>query len=170
MFILLLIILVILISVVGTTYKYGIGPTPTSLKVKTALLKALPLNPIGVIYELGAGWGTLAFAFADRYPSHTIKAIEISIIPLCFMHIRQTFFPRKNLKIEHGDFFKKNLLDAGLIVCYLYPGAMQKLAVKLAKECPQAMIITHTFALPGRKPREIIFTQDLYNTPIYFYE
>ena len=170
MFILLLIILAILISVVGTTYKYGIGPTPTSLKVKTALLKVLPLNPIGVIYELGAGWGTLAFTLADRYPTHTINAIEVSMIPLAWIHLRQAFFPRKNLKIQYGDFFQKNLLDAGLIVCYLYPGAMKKLEVKIANECPETMIITHTFALPTRKPKKIISTQDLYNTPIYFYE
>ncbi len=170
MFILLFIILSILISVAGTTYKYGIGPTPTSLKVKKILLKALPSKPLGTIYELGAGWGTLAFALADHYPSHTIKAIEISIIPLAWMYIRQKLFPRKNLKIQYGDFFQKNLLDAGLIVCYLYPGAMKKLEVKIAKECPNTMIITHTFAFPNRKPTRLISAQDLYSTPIYFYE
>lgn len=167
---LLLIILVILISVVGTTYKYGIGPTPTSIKVKNVLLKALPLKPLGAIYELGAGWGTLAFALADHYPANEIIAIEISIIPLAWMHIRQTLFPRKNLKIQYGDFFQKNLLDAGLIVCYLYPGAMQKLEIKIKTECPKTMILTHTFALPRRKPTRVLFAQDLYNTPIYFYE
>lgn len=170
MFILLLIILVILISVVGTTYKYGIGPTPTSIKVKKVLLKSLPLNPLGTIYELGAGWGTLAFALADHYPSHRIIAIEISIIPLAFLHFRQTLFPRKNLKIQYGDFFQKNLLDTGLIVCYLYPEAMKKLEIKIKIECPQTMIITHTFALPTRKPTLTLYAQDLYNTPIYFYE
>jgi hypothetical protein len=170
MFILLLIILVILISVVGTTYKYGIGPTPTSIKVKNVLLKTLPLNPLGTVYELGAGWGTLAFVLADHYPTNEIIAIEISIIPLVWMHIRQTLFPRKNLKIQYGDFFQKKLLDAGLIVCYLYPGAMKKLEIKIKIECPQTMILTHTFALPNREPARVIFAHDLYNTPIYFYE
>ena len=170
MFIFLLIILLILISVVGTTYRYGIGPAPTSIKVKRALLKALPLNPLGTIYELGAGFGTLAFSLADRYPSSRVIAIEISVIPLIFLHIRQALFPRKNLHILYGDFFQKNLLDAGLIVCYLYRGAMKKLEIKIKKECPKAMIVTHTFALPGKEPTRIFFAQDLYNTPIYFYE
>lgn len=170
MLILLLIILAILISVAGTTYKYGIGPTPTSPKVKKALLKALPSSLLGTIYELGAGWGTLAFALADHYPANDIIAIEISIIPLAWMHIRQALFRRKNLKIQYGDFFQKNLLDAGLIVCYLYPGAMKKLEIKIKTECPQTMVLTHTFALKARKPARVIYVQDLYNTPIYLYE
>lgn len=170
MFILLVIILLILISVVGTTYRYGIGPTPTSIKVKKALFKALPLNPLGTIYELGAGFGTLAFSLADHYPSKPVVAIEISIIPLLFMQIRNIISPRKNLKIEYGDIFKKNLLDAGLIVCYLYPGAMKNLESKVTSECPRAVLITHTFALPTRKPLRIISAKDLYNTPIYHYE
>lgn len=167
MLILLLIILAILISVVGTTYRYGIGPTPTSRKVKKELLKALPISPLGTIYELGAGWGGLSFALADHYPSNKVVAIEVSPIPLAWMHIRQIIFPRNNLEIQYGDFFQKNLLDAGLIVCYLYPGAMKKLESKI--ESSHAIIITHTFALPNKKPNQVITVHDLYNTPIYIY-
>lgn len=170
MYILILIILVILISIVGTTYRYGIGPTPTSPKVKKELVKALPLNPLGTIYELGAGWGSLAFLLADHYPSKHVIAIEVSIIPLIWMQIRQIFCRRKNLKIEYGDFFQKNLLDAGMIVCYLYPGAMRKLEMKIEEECPHAIILTHTFALPNKKPKQVITADDLYNTPLYIYK
>jgi hypothetical protein len=171
MLILLAIILGILISVVATTYKYGIGPTPTSPPVKAAWLKILPkLSESGSIYELGAGFGTLSFALADHYPDHEIIAIEVSLIPYGWMRLQQEVFPRKNLKIIYGDFFKMKLLEPKLIVCYLYPGAMQKLELKIDEECPQAMIISHTFAFPNRKPSQISFANDLYHTPLYIYE
>lgn len=165
----LFILFVLLLSIVWTTYKYGIGPTPTSLKVKSALLKNLPKIGSGSVYELGAGWGTLAFSLADKYFSNPVVAIEISPLPWCWMKLRQFFFPRKNLVIRYGDFFKINLLEAELLVCYLFPKGMQKLSVKLEQDNAHALVITHTFALPNYKPEHIVYVNDLYHTPIYFY-
>ncbi len=33
------------------------------------------------------------------------------------------------------DFFNVDLKDAGLVVCYLYPGAMERLKDKFEKDC-----------------------------------
>ena len=163
------ILLTILISIVWTTYRYGIGPTPTSNKVKKILMEHLPKLPSGPIYELGAGFGTLAFALADHYPDHTVIAIEVSPIPWAWMVAIQGLHPRKNLKIIRGDFFKESLEDAKLIVCYLYPGAMQKLKEKIDRECQKAKLISHTFAFPTKTPTQVIYAHDLYHTPIYIY-
>lgn len=160
----------LLLSVVWTTYKYGIGPTPTSFKVKSIWLQILPKIGAGTIYELGAGWGTLAFSLADHYPSNPVVAIEISPLPYAWMKLRQFFFPRKNLTIIYRDFFKIKLLGAELIVCYLFPQAMQKLAEKLKLEGIESTLITHTFALPHLKADRIVYVNDLYQTPIYIYE
>lgn len=165
-FILLFIALAILISIAGSTYKYGIGPTPTSPKVKTALFQHLPKLSKGPIYEIGAGWGTLAFSLADRYPNHSVIAIEVSFFPWLFMYLRAFLFPRKNLIISFSDFFEKNLEDGKLIICYLYPEAMKKLEPKLSRQ----LVISHTFAFPHRTPKQTIYVKDLYNTPIYIYE
>lgn len=166
MYVLLAIILIILISVAASTYKYGIGPTPTSPKVKSALMKVLPLIPPGKIFELGAGFGGIAFALADHYPNHLVIAFEISIFPYLWMKARQFVFPKKNLQIRYIDFFKINLMEAELIICYLYPGAMKKLEPLVIDKC----IISHTFALPNRKMDQVFFAKDLYHTPIYIYE
>lgn len=166
MIILLFILLTILTVVVVTTYKYGIGPTPTSPKVKASLMQMLPKIPPGDIYELGAGWGGLAFALADHYKDHRVIAIEISIVPFVWMKLRQLFFRKKNLKIVFGDFFKMNLMTADLIICYLYPAAMQKLEPLVADK----WVVSHTFAFPHRKADQIDYAQDLYHTPIYVYE
>ncbi|QLH35887.1 MAG: methyltransferase [Parachlamydiaceae bacterium] len=73
-----------LILIIGWSLKNGIGPMPTASKTKMLLFKHLPKEKEGVIYELGSGWGTLAFPLARRYPSSTIIAYENSPIPYLF--------------------------------------------------------------------------------------
>lgn len=160
---------VILLSIILTALRYGIGPVPTSPKVKQALLPLLPKLKQGTIYELGAGFGNLAFSLADHYPDHQIIAVEISGVPYLWMLARQWLKPRNNLKLLKKDFFKLTLSDAALIVCYLYPRAMNRLEEKITQECPKTALLTHTFALPHQKADVILKAKDLYNTPIYFY-
>lgn len=143
---------------------------PTSLKVKHKLLEQpLSIKP-GIIYELGAGWGTLAFALAKKYPDLKVKAYETSPIPYYFCRLYNYLFPRPNLQFYRTDFFTVELKDASLIVCYLYPKAMEKLKEKLHSELKTGcVIVSHTFALPGTSPLYSLKTDDLYNTKIYIY-
>jgi hypothetical protein len=158
-------------SIVWGTYKYGISPMPTSKKVKEALFNTLPKQVDGAIYELGAGWGSLAFPLADKYPNHHVIAYEAALIPYLFCHIRLLFFSRPNLEIYRSDFFQESLKGAGLIVCYLYPDAMRKLQKKFKDELqPGTWIVSHTFALPHWSPENVVKVNDLYQTPIYFYK
>ena len=60
---------------------------------------------------------------------------------------------------------------AELVVCYLFPGGMEKLKPKLEREVkPGAIVISNTFAISGWKATEILFASDLYRSPIYIYE
>ena len=56
------------LSVIVYTLRYGISPMPTSPRVRRVLLGLLPEDPGGPVAELGAGWGTLAFPLARRWP------------------------------------------------------------------------------------------------------
>lgn len=159
-----------LLSIIFTTLRYGIGPTPTSPKVLKAFFDILPKEIEGTVYELGAGIGTLAFPLADRYPKARVIAVEVSPLPWLFMTIKQFFVQKKNLEIRRKDFFKLSLEESRLIVCYLYPGAMKELEEKIQKECKQVFIATHTFAMPSWEPIQKSFAQDIYRTPIYLYE
>lgn len=151
--------------------KYGITPTPTSSKVKKELLAILPELKEGEIAELGSGWGTLAFALARKYPACQVEALEISPVPyFCSWLISKwTAFP--NLELTRRDFFDVKLNRAALVVCYLYPGAMEKLKEKFEKELePGTYVATHTFAVPGWKPLLTAHASDLYHTPVYLYQ
>ena len=97
-------------------------------------------------------------------------AYELSPLPYLFSWIVNKICPKHNLCFERVDFFEKDLTDAGLVVCYLYPGAMARLKSKFDKELkPGTWVISNTFAVPGWHPVKIVEVADLYHTKIYLY-
>ncbi len=165
-----LLILTILVHLVGYSLYYGITPTPTSFKVQKQLLAMLPKDIKGEVAELGSAWGTLACALARKLPHCKIKAYEISPIPYLFSIGLAALCRYPNLEIQRKDFFHISLHETSLVVCYLYPLAMERLKEKFQKELkPGTYIISHTFAIPGWKELSCVHVNDMYNTPIYLY-
>lgn len=162
----------ILLSVVLYSYLYGITPTPTSNKVKNQMFAMLPeMERDCKIVELGSGWGNLAFALARHFPKCKVIGYEISPFPYFISKIIAQGFDFSNLSICRNDFFEISLEKASLVVCYLYPGAMQRLKTKLENELtPNAYVMSHTFAIPGWIPIRFDRANDLYRTPIYLYQ
>lgn len=148
----------------------GITPMPTAPKVKKALLAHLPDNVDGTIYELGSGWGTLARPLAKKYQRNRITAYELSSIPFLYSKLVNLILPLENLFMQRVDFFVVDLKDAGLVVCYLYPGAMTRLKAKFEEELRQGTwVVSNTFAVPGWQPVKIVEVNDLYRTKVYLY-
>lgn len=161
----------ILGSIIFWTLINGISPMPTTPKVKNLLLKNLPNYLDGTIYELGSGWGTLAFALAKKYPQATVIALETSPIPFWTSKAIALSLQIPNLKFIRQNFFEVPLNDAALVVCYLYPGAMSLLKTKLEKELsPETWVVSNTFAMPGWQSAHTYHVNDLYHTSIYFYQ
>ncbi|MCE2982569.1 MAG: class I SAM-dependent methyltransferase [Parachlamydia sp.] len=157
--------------IVGYSVGYGISPTPTSPKVRRALALLLPQDIEGAIKELGSGWGHLAFWLALRYPNTRIDAYEISPLPYMVSKALLWGLSFPHLKFHRKDFFKIDLSDSRLLICYLYPGAMERLKEKFEKELkPGTWVLTHTFSIPGWKPLKIAYADDLYRTPVYLYQ
>lgn len=160
--------LLILLSIVIWSILNGIAPMPSSPKAKQALLKALPPTLTGVAYELGAGWGTLLIPLSRHYEQ--VVGFETSPFPFLVARARMILETLSNVKLYRRDFFKANLQDAGLIVCYLYPKAMARLKGKFEQELrPGTWVISNTFAIPGWEPDQVIEVGDLYRTKIYVY-
>jgi hypothetical protein len=158
------------LSIVVSTLRTGISPMPTLGKVRRQLLPLLEPDFSGTLLELGAGWGTLAFALADRCPGARVVAFELSPLPFAFCWLRQRVAPRANLELRREDFLRASFSGASVVICYLYPGAMARLAPKLLAElAPGARILSHTFALRGWTPQRSLVVEDLYRTPIYLY-
>lgn len=167
-----LIIFLLLIagSIIITTLRNGISPMPTSYKVKKKLLEIIPSETKGNVYELGSGWGTLAFPLAKNLPDCQLIAYENSYFPYIFSVLRKLFHPLGNLEFHNQNFLDTSLENSQLIICYLYPGAMEQLKEKMEKELSkECLVISHTFAVPSWKPEKVIEVDDLYSTKIYLY-
>ena len=135
------------------------------------IIKSVTRKQQGYIYELGAGWGALAFPLARRCPEAEVVAYELSPVPWLFMKAWALFFGPRNLKIVRRNFFKDDLGKASLVVCYLYPGAMTKLSSKLAHELKlSAKVISNTFEIPSWTPTVIQNLEDVMCPQIFHYK
>lgn len=153
----------ILISIVGYSIWLGISPMPSSFKARKAIASLLP-DVTGQVYELGAGWGSL-LGLLSRYPA--VTAFELSPAPFAVAWL----IASKPVKVVRADFFHQDLSDAGLIVCYLYPGAMGRLQEKFERELKDGCwVISNTFAVPGWTPEKVVVLDDWYRTKVYLYK
>lgn len=163
-----------LVGLVGASLIYfslrtGISPVPSNRLQRDAVLAAAGETP-GPIYELGAGWGTLAFALADRFPAAQVIAFELSWVPFAVMRLRHAIRPRRNLSLRRADFLRAPLGEAQLLVSYLFRGGMQALKAKLEQEAaPGARLVTHTFCVHGWEPMSEQTLGDFYRTHVFVY-
>ena len=162
---LLLVVLISVSSILFWTLKLGIGPVPSSAKVRKTVARYLPDNMEGSIFELGCGWGHLLSILEKKYPENPLIAFEQSPVPRWFAR-----FTNKAI-IKPDDFFTADLSQAGLIVCYLFPGAMERISKEIVPALKQdCWILTHTFALPDYQPEQCWQSDDLYGTSVYLYK
>ncbi|MGV3623610.1 MAG: SAM-dependent methyltransferase [Archangium sp.] len=157
-------------SIVWSTLRLGISPMPTSPRVLKSVLSVIPSELSGDVVELGAGWGTLAWAVAKARPSCRVIAWEASPVPFAFCWLRSKVQRRTNLMLRFGDFRDADLASSSLVLAYLWTGAMTQLAPRFDAELkPGTVVVTHTFAWRGREPDLTVYADDVYRTPVYRY-
>lgn len=160
----------VILSVVYWTLRNGISPMPTSGHARRGVLLLAKECKNEKIYELGSGWGTLLLPLAKEHPGSIIIGYETSPIPYFISWVRIKAAGLTNVRIIRKNFFEGDLSDAALVVCYLYPGAMERLKIKFEKELKKgASVISNTFAVPGWIPSETFKVQDFYHTIVYLY-
>ncbi len=77
---------------------------------------------------------------------------------------------RTNLHFYRRNAFGAKLSEAGIVLCYLFPGAMAKLKSKFEQQLPSgATVVSNTFAVPAWKPKQVVEIGDLYRTKVYLY-
>lgn len=157
-------------SIVWHSLRLGISPMPSSRKALRAMLSLVPESTTGPIAELGAGWGTLAFALSHHAKHAQVTAYERSPVPYAVMWLRQAVFRRPNLTLYYGDFAAAPLSEYAVVLCYLWPGAMTKVALRFERELrPGAVLVSNTFGLRGREAERALQLDDVYRTYIYRY-
>ena len=168
---LLSILLVLVLWTIWISLRVGISPMPTSSTVLSHWKTLLPEEIQGEIWELGPGWGTLLQHLCQKYPEHTIKGFELSPLPWLVSLGRIRVWNHNHCEVVRQDFWQKDAGHVGLIVCYLYTGAMKQMAEDWANSLPEGCyIISHTFALPRWTPIKTTQARDMYRTPVYLYQ
>lgn len=176
----LVIVILAMLSIVYRSWRNGISPMPATLKVRQAV--AQEINRIrrsdGTIIDAGSGWGTLVFHLVRHCPGWRVKGIENSPVPLwisrffllCAAAVSSKNDIKSRAALTYGDIYTYPYSPDDVIVCYLYPGAMQRLSAMVhASVAPQLQIISLCFALPGWEPERIVTCGDLYRTKVYVY-
>ena len=115
-------VLLVMVSILVGVLRTGISPMPSSRQAVQQVLTFVAPSRSGVIYELGAAWGSLAIPLAKTFPDRQIIAYELSTIPWLFLSLRVRLSGLNNIDVIRRNFFRHDLGEAAVIVCYLYPG------------------------------------------------
>lgn len=163
-------ILIAAVSIVLTSMKTGISPSPSSGRTSRAIVTATENSGTGPIVDLGSGWGTLVIALARKYPHRQVIGYELSFVPWLFSSIRKSLSGLDNLALYRRDFLSADLSEASVLTCYLFPGGMVSLKDKLEGDTIRdVLIVSSTFALPASNPSKVIRVKDIYRTTVYLY-
>lgn len=122
---------------------------PTRKKDLPSILDDAKLAKGQLLVELGSGDGRLLVAAAKR----DAKVIGYEINPLLWLVSKLKLMGYTNAHVKLASLWKADLSGADVVVTFLVPRTMPKLATKLNKQLkPGATFISYAFDLPGKKP------------------
>ncbi len=136
-----------LILVIPTIYALLGAPfVPTPLPRVRKMLELAKVKSGDKVYDLGCGDGRLVHLAARE---HNAKAIGFELSPPIWFwaKISQPFW-RSKAKIKFRNFYKQDISDADVIVCYLMPETLKKFQKKLSKLKKGTRIVSYAFQIP----------------------
>lgn len=165
-------VLAAVLYIVYKSWRNGISPMPASAAVRRAVVRVMRQLPSrGVMVEAGSGWGTLALQIGRSCKEWRVVGIENSVIPMWISFFGAKLSKYPNVSFKKGDLYTYSYRGVDTVVCYLYPGAMQRLSTIFREQLePGACVISVCFALPDWEPDQVIICRDLYRTKLYLYK
>ncbi len=138
------------------SFVWGAGYAPSSRRVVEALLALAGIGPGEVVYDLGAGTGSVVFA-AARAGARRVVGVEIEPLRVAILRCRRRFSPRPEaIEIRRANLFGVRLNDATVVVAFLWPGAMERLAAEWGSGLPPGLrIVSHFHPIPGWTARAV---------------
>lgn len=131
---------------------------PTPNEIVTAMLKMAQVTSVDLVYDLGAGDGKIPIEAARRYGA---RAVGIEYNPdmaaLARRNAQQAGVSDR-VTIVTGDIFNEDFSNATVVTLYLLTELNIKLKPTLLKMKPGTRVVSHTFAMGGWTPDEIVLT------------
>lgn len=189
---------ILLLNLAYCSWRLGIGPMPSGSRARVEMIRLclLRLDRLAQVdtpsvYHIGSGWGGLSFALrtaleghprlCERFKSISIISSERAWLPwICSLFVDRIFsvyrdrtalIVRTELLNVDGISMIEQLRRGDTILCYLCPEQMARIAETLNGQAKRGVIlISLSFALPGRLPVESYQVEHFYRDPIYVYE
>lgn len=118
--------------------------------------------------ELGAGYGGQVLYLARTLPKIKFTAYELNPVPWPILKLRAKLAGQKNLNLKQQNFFKDDLSQFDVLLCYLSPPLMPKLQQKLKNGT--YLLISYTLPLPGIKPFKVVTVRGwIFPSKLYVY-
>jgi precorrin-6B methylase 2 len=135
---------------VFASFAFGAGYQPTPRRSVATMLRYAELGERDTLYDLGAGTGAIVFRAARVYRARVI-AVEVEPIRVAVLRVRRALGPfADRIAIHWGDLFRLSYRDATVVTAFLWGGAMERLASKLAQELPAgARLVSHVHPVPA---------------------
>jgi SAM-dependent methyltransferase len=139
----------------------------TNRRVTAAVAGLLPPGPVRVL-DLGSGAGSFVTALARLRPDARVTGIESAPLPYALSRLRLCRQPLTRIRRE--DFFAAPWTDYDLVYAFLSPAPMAQVWDKARREMkPGALLVSNSFAIPGREPDRIIEVDDRRHTRLLIF-
>ncbi|HBR13199.1 MAG TPA: hypothetical protein DD697_00655 [Candidatus Komeilibacteria bacterium] len=143
---------------------------PSWKKDMQTILAQAQIQPGETVADLGCGDGRWLLAAAKHTPARLVIGYEISLLMYCWSRIKLLFGNYPQIKIKYRDFYFADFSQYDVILCFLTPRAMRKLAPKLNREMrPGARLVSYAFSLPGKQSEKVAKVTPK-SVPVYLYK
>ena len=134
------------------------------------VLSKVDLEKAEKFYDLGSGSGKVISHVANQYPNLECIGIEYNVAAYCCAKLRNIFLKRK-VAYRMENFFKVDLSDADVVYTFLFPGLMERLGTKFARELKKgALVIDTAFPLKSKEPKMVVQGETGRLDTLYVYE
>lgn len=146
-----------------SSFLYGAGYQGAPRRSVDAMLRLSQLSGSDLLFELGAGVGSVTFP-AARERGARVLAIEIEPLRVLLLRLRRAIGPDGDrIQIRRANFFELDLHDATVVSAFLWPGAMARLRLKFERELkPGTRIVSRCHRIPTWTPAEYDPGADVY--------
>ena len=144
---------------------------PSSNKAYFSMMQLVDKTGSGTIVDLGSGWGNFVIRIAKRYPQRQVVGYELSFLPWLTSSCLKKVLGLQNLTLHRKNFYLADFSKASVLICYLFPEAMEKISHKLqVKKSNVSFLISNNFALPSWQAYKTIRLNDFYKSHVYLYK
>jgi predicted RNA methylase len=151
-FAIIMLIIIIIVIIIAFPHLKGAPWIPSRMKKVREILSLAEIKPGEVVYDLGCGDGRILVSAVRKFQANAV-GIEINLILFLWCQFLISVLGlRKRIKLIYGNFFKEDLSNADIVICYLLQETNDKLEEKLINELkPSTRILSNSFSFHNLK-------------------